>query len=670
MRPVATVGVVLLAGACFALWTSSSTGLSVRAGITAAVAPGERTSSDRSAVGSLLLEGTVVTMDDAHRVLRDGRVLVRDGLIVKVWSGSRAPRGVSLRGVKVVSAGRRGLIFPGLIDIHDHPAYDMLPLWPPPSSDRQPQFGRVTGHEPYDNRYQWSTTVSPEYSRLVVSPEMALGFTSMLGLEAQVIVHAEARAALGGEVAMQGEPAVSSVPSANGLLVRDIDGENFGRDLVATQVSTVQDPAFASMVAPALRTQLQTGRVNAWIVHLAEGVRDRERIAGDGYSSRSEFNTIRRLGLLNDATVIVHGMALEPADYAAMRRAGPAGPGVPNDGLGAKLVWSPLSNLLLYGRTTNVYDALAKGVTVSLSTDWTTSGSNTLLDELKVADIALRDPRILGRSRHEVPALRDNRALDRLLVDMVTRNPARTLRWPIGEITPGRYADLLLLHRPADSPTGGMPDSPYRNLIDATERDVHLLLVGGRPVAGDVGVMRSLLGPAIQFVRSPAGRYVKALAYSRSGALPQQSLRLSNVQRTLTSALRALGGDGAHPGSGQPGASATFSYLQRHWDGGADRVMTAAAFRDTVLTPIVGHANGRLNVESIQLGPLFTDDDSLYFAIIGGLRRHGGTPDDPAPPFRLYPTDYNQIGPAGDPFSKRAFFDRWYTPRLRQHPGR
>lgn len=35
------------------------------------------------------------------------------------------------------------------------------------------------------------------------------------------------------------------------------------------------------------------------------------------------------------------------------------------------------------------------------------------------------------------------------------------------------------------------------------------------PVAGDVGVMRSLLGREVQVVRSRAGHYVKALAYSQ-----------------------------------------------------------------------------------------------------------------------------------------------------------
>src|SRR5262249_38024636 len=103
-------------------------------------------------------------------------------------------------------------------------------------------------------------------------------------------------------------------------------------------------------------------------------------------------------------TVIVHGTALEPADFAAMR----AAPSIRTDGtghgLGAKLVWSPLSKLLLYGETTNVYEALAAGLLVSLGTDWSPSGSRNLLVELKIADIVLRDPTLLGASRRLVPA--------------------------------------------------------------------------------------------------------------------------------------------------------------------------------------------------------------------------------------------------------------------------
>jgi len=59
---------------------------------------------------SLLLKGTVVTMDDSHRVLADGNVLVSDGIVIAVWSGATPP-GIDTRGARTVSAGPRGLIF-------------------------------------------------------------------------------------------------------------------------------------------------------------------------------------------------------------------------------------------------------------------------------------------------------------------------------------------------------------------------------------------------------------------------------------------------------------------------------------------------------------------------------------------------------------------------------
>src|SRR5206468_2451421 len=55
---------------------------------------------------------------------------------------------------------------------------------------------------------------------------------------------------------------------------------------------------------------------------------------------------------------------------------------------GAKMVWSPLSNLLLYGKTADVKAARDNGVTIGLGSDWTFSGSKNLLGELKVARAA------------------------------------------------------------------------------------------------------------------------------------------------------------------------------------------------------------------------------------------------------------------------------------------
>ena len=184
---------------------------------------------------------------------------------------------------------------------------------------------------------------------------------------------------------------------------------------------------------------------------------------------------------------------------------------------------------------------LAEGLTVSLGTNWTPSGSDTLLDELKVADITLRDARVLGDSRSAVPGLADEALLDRALVDMVTRNPALTLRWPeVGSIAEGKVADVLVLHRPTKTPTNGMPDSPYRSLIDATSRDVALVLVAGNPIAGDTPVMASLKHGDFDVVGGSQFRTTKAVDVTTSVPLP--NARLAAIEKRLADALSALGG--------------------------------------------------------------------------------------------------------------------------------
>ena len=244
------------------------------------------------------------------------------------------------------------------------------------------------------------------------------------------------------------------------------------------------------------------GQLDGWLIHLAEGVRDADRRPGDTMSSRAEFADLKAKHLLTDATVIVHGTGLEASDFSEMAAAPAARADGVGDGRGAKLVWSPLSNLLLYGKTTAVYDALAAGVLVSLGTDWTPSGSANLLAELKVADRALRDDAVLGASRFLVPGLTvghseqadgiAERALDQLLVEMVTINPAMAIRWDdqVGSIEPGKVADLLVVTAAAAPLEHGIPPSPYRGLIDATSATC----AGGRvgvPLY-DVGVMNQV----------------------------------------------------------------------------------------------------------------------------------------------------------------------------------
>jgi 5-methylthioadenosine/S-adenosylhomocysteine deaminase len=582
----------------------------------------------------VLLKGTVVTMDGHDRVLRHGNALVRGVKIVALWRDHHRPRHVRL-GRPVVVAPRGALIFPGLINLHDHPTYSMLPPWPAPASDAQPTFGRPTGREPYANRYQWNGAkgfddVSEEQQRLVKAPQEVLIPPTGLGLGTEAVKWAEIRALLGGETANQG---AEGDPATDTLLVRNVDGFNFGRDRVESETFPVPD---APLVA-----RMRAGQVDAFIAHAGEGVRDGERRPGDSYSSRSELRDLQHVGLLSDKTVIIHGTAFERRDFARMRRARSPRDDRHGDGLGAKLIWSPLSNLLLYGRTANVYEALAEDLTVSLGTDWSPSGSGNLLQELKIADIALHEPSLLGGSRALVPSLRSDKALDRALVAMVTRNPARTVRWNrrAGSIAPGKVADLMVIN--------GSARSPYRSLIDATERQVRLTLVGGDPLAGDPAVMRALKRGDYETIRSAAGGFTKAIDVTRRG-VPKGSERLAAIESNLRAALTALGGaDG-------------YSYLKARVGGGTFASATDAQFRSAYLEPTFGlRSDGTLNAEAIQLSPLLPEDDDFRFRLIEGDRDGAGAIADTTPPFAPYLVNVNQI-PAGadNPFG--GFEQRWY----------
>jgi 5-methylthioadenosine/S-adenosylhomocysteine deaminase len=610
----------------------------------------------------LLIEGaTVVTMDDRHTVVPHGCVLVRDGRIVAVWSGTNPPAGVAIGDASVVEAGPQDLLYPGLINLHSHPDDNVLPTWLPPSSHAIPQQGKA-GTDPYANRYQWggsSPTSPPELARLVANPRGVLEDDLGLGLHGEVVKYAEVAALLGGETAIQG---ASPDPRSDGILIRNIDNNAFDTRIAPPRIGKIAD--FSGPELTDLLAGLRGGRYDAWMVHLAEGVRDAERRPGDPVSSRAEFAVLKATGLLTDATVVIHGTALERSDFAEMRAAPSVRADGVGDGRGAKLVWSPLSNLLLYGQTTNVYDAIAEGVLVSLGTDWSPSGSRTLLDELKVADIALRDPRLLGGSRREVPAFAvDGKAgadrqladetLDRALVDMVTRNPALSLRWydKVGSIEAGKVADLLLIHRPQHPSTPGRPPTVYRDLINATERDVQLVLVGGDPLAGATGLMSTLKPGDNETVTSTEGGFQKAVDVTATAPVPDGDETLAQITAKLQAGLDALGGDNPPPGGGPGPPTNTYSYLKAHVAGGAAAGLPDPVFRGLLAANVGVLPDGSLNLERIRLEPLFeADNDVLRHLFHADIDPSTGLLADPDPPYRLYPANLNLTGPLGNPF--------------------
>ena len=69
----------------------------------------------------LLLHGRIATFDSAGSIIPDGFVCVQDDLIASVIpAGTGIP--AAFQGTPVIQTG--GTIYPGLIELHNHPAYN------------------------------------------------------------------------------------------------------------------------------------------------------------------------------------------------------------------------------------------------------------------------------------------------------------------------------------------------------------------------------------------------------------------------------------------------------------------------------------------------------------------------------------------------------------------
>jgi 5-methylthioadenosine/S-adenosylhomocysteine deaminase len=201
---------------------------------------------------------------------------------------------------------------------------------------------------------------------------------------------------------------------------------------------------------------IAAGSVRAFYLHLAEGRHDNGR-------SVKEFARMVELDALHEQTVVIHGTALNREHFDAMKQ------------VGAKLVWSPQSNLRLYGQTTRAGEALAAGLLVGLGADWLPSGSTSLLAELKVARRAL--------------AAEGKRLAPKRLVRMVTSDAAKIAGFDdrLGVLKAGHAADILVLER--------REQDPFENVVEADPSWVELVMVDGDLAYGRADWMSDLSDP-------------------------------------------------------------------------------------------------------------------------------------------------------------------------------
>lgn len=386
----------------------------------------------------ILLSGTVVT----PFAIVEGQVLVEGNLVTCVEPGKACAARPGAQGATFIETA--GVIAPGLIDTHNHILFDIF------DDDDWKPLALYDNHDQWtqEARYQAMLDVkqclaNDSQGKPVWCAETSYG-TPAGSLRCEMDKWGELKGLIAGTTSIVGLPGTSA--GCFGSLARSIDVAQNGLGSDSVQTSAIFPPSNPDGTCQ----NFTTGATDAFLVHVGEGKDAR---------SRGEFTTLGSITdpqgcLYASQTAITHGTAFTATEFTAMAAAS------------MKLVWSPRSNVSLYGQTTNLPAALEAGVLVALAPDWSMGGSQNLLDELRFADE--------WDDKHW-----QNLLTPKDLVHMVTNNAARVvgLDGTLGQIRAGGIADIAVF--------AGDRAKPYEAIVAATPRDVRLVLVGGTVLYGD-----------------------------------------------------------------------------------------------------------------------------------------------------------------------------------------
>jgi hypothetical protein len=418
-------------------------------------------------------------MDVRNRVVENAVVYVESGVIAAVRPrGEKAPAG--FEETPVVDTG--GTLFPGLIELHNHLSYNALPLWSPVPKR-------------FEHRGQWPD--QKDYRRLISGPMTVIGKSP--DVIPALIRYVECKCLLAGVTTSQGIRLNSNagVQRYYRGVVRNVEQT----DDPALPEAQSRIPDIDARSARSFRDRLAREQGHrCFLLHLSEGITATEHPDSPARRHFLALEVEPGKWAVNDALSGIHATGLLAADFGVLARNR------------ASMVWSPMSNLLLYGGTSRVDAARAEGVKIGLGSDWSPSGSKNLLGELKVAHLY---------SEHFLRG----RFTPRDLVAMATRNAAEILKWDqaLGTLEPGKRADLLVIR--------GKKGDPYEALIRAIETDVMLVVINGVGRYGVPDLMKQLV---------PTDQTIRVGGESRRLFLKQETSDPAVGRVSLTQAKSAL----------------------------------------------------------------------------------------------------------------------------------
>jgi cytosine/adenosine deaminase-related metal-dependent hydrolase len=403
---------------------------------------------------SLLIRGNILTPD---KIFQGGEVLVDDtGLIRYVGCSPDRPGEFDVSAATRIECAE-GVVSPGLINAHDHQYYDQN--YPVPETGLR-----------YDHRNDWREFPSRP------SPgdfdQVQIAWTELR----QVVAGTTSIAGSGYEFGFLRnlDPPWWSYPYFDDMLWNVF--EEYPLEIV-TDTFPLENPGEFQQKEDCSHTyygRTKDEYTDIYVPHVSEGI---------NVAAAEEFDCLSMVDdMVENDFAMIHGVALDADDgkLLAQNR--------------ASLIWSPRSNISLYGNTAPVSMLKNQGVLISLGTDWTPSGSMNMGRELACAD--------------EFNSKYLNRAFsDRELWLMATLNPAVALHIDdrIGVLQAGHFGDIAIFD-------GRGIENPYRAVIGADAKSTVLVLrrssmpfpllpveyydgplyVGSIALSGDAGVLEKL----------------------------------------------------------------------------------------------------------------------------------------------------------------------------------
>jgi cytosine/adenosine deaminase-related metal-dependent hydrolase len=456
-------------------------------------------------------------------VLTEGRVIKEIGDDYKKAKTTNSKlKQVEFKNAKT---GKWDIIYPGLIDLHGHNKQNMLPTW-------EAAKGR------FSSRYEWRDKDKVPSYKYVQAGHMNPWARS--GAEAEMAAYrwSELQAMVHGTVLLQGHTlhdqnfAIHSVesehsyitdlppitgpgdvidPAASKLLWTEIKpriekmnclGEEdcYGRamseflsanckEIDNAFVENIYDRKQAEAMLEAADeiiakcTYADAKSFKKWLGQHAEVIKRIESLKagknshiithiGEGKRldplSALEYKILRLTGLARPGMHLIHAVSSDISDYKHMAQ----------NGIG--VVWSPSSNIILYGETLDLEKiALMEekekiNLTMSLGSDWTPTGTKGVIDEVKLA------------KKYVVKNKLTKSFSDKRLYDMITSIPAKMIgrygkdgeNAGYGTLEKGALASFIVASE--------LVSNPYSNIVDqVTTKDINAVVIDGKILYGD-----------------------------------------------------------------------------------------------------------------------------------------------------------------------------------------